>query len=80
MAAILPPAPRAIAMPLFWKPYTSDVTQFIHELRQQKPTLEAEQRAGRARLWDRTDIDRQEQAEWREAKVAQQPYVYQTQR
>lgn len=67
-------------MPLFWKPYTSDVTQFIQELRQRKPTLEAEQQAGRARLWDRTDIDRQEQAEWRDAKVAQQPYVYQTQR
>ena len=37
-------------MPLFWKPYTSDVTQFIAELKAQKPTLEAEQRAGRALL------------------------------
>ena len=64
-------------MPLFWKPYTSDVTNFIGELKARKPTLEAEQRAGRALLWDRS-LDRSEQAEWREAKVPQQPYVYQT--
>jgi len=64
-------------MPFFWKPYKSEVTNFIDELKAQKPTLEAEQRAGRALLWDRT-LDRSEQAEWRDAKVAQQPYVYQT--
>jgi len=65
-------------MPLFWKPYQSDVTQFIDDLKAQKPTLEAEQRAGRALLWDRA-IDRDAQAEWRDADVPQQPYVYQTQ-
>jgi hypothetical protein len=64
-------------MPLFWKPYQSDVTRFIEELKDRKPTLEAEQRAGRARLWDRA-LDREAQADWRDAKVAQQPYVYQT--
>jgi hypothetical protein len=64
-------------MPLFWKPYKSDVTQFIETLKAAKPTLEAEQRAGRALLWDRA-IDRQAQAEWRDAEVPQQPYVYQT--
>ena len=64
-------------MPLFWKPYKSEVTQFIEELKAKKPTLEAEQRAGRALLWDR-DIDRSEQAEYDAARVAQQPYVYQT--
>lgn len=66
-------------MPLFWKPYTSDTTQFIQDLKARKPTLEAEQRAGRALLWDR-EVDRQAQAEWQEARVPQQPYVYQTQR
>jgi hypothetical protein len=66
-------------MPLFWKPYKSDVTSFIEELKAKKPTLEAEQRAGRALLWDR-EQDRAAQAEWRAAKVAQQAYVYQTQR
>jgi len=64
-------------MPLFWKPYTSEITQFIEELKAKKPTLEAEQSAGRALLWDR-DIDRDEQAEYDAARVAQQPYVYQT--
>jgi hypothetical protein len=64
-------------MPFFWKPYTSDVTSFIQTLKDKKPTLESEQRAGRALLWDR-DLDLAEQAEWREAKVPQQPYVYQT--
>ncbi len=64
-------------MPLFWKPYKSEVTQFIDELKAQKPTLEAEQRAGRALLWDRP-VDRDAQAAWDEAKVPQQAYVYQT--
>jgi len=66
-------------MPLFWKPYRSDVTQFIDELKTRKPTLEAEQRAGRARLWDRAQ-DREALSEWQEAEVPQQPYVYQTEK
>ena len=65
-------------MPLFWKAYTSDVTSFIEELKAKKPTLEDEQRQGRALLWDRR-IDREAQVEYEEAKVPQQPYVYQTQ-
>ncbi len=65
-------------MPLFWKPYKSDITQFIEDLKAKKPTLEAEQRAGRGLLWDRA-LDRNALADWRDAKVAQQPYVYQTQ-
>lgn len=64
-------------MPLFWKPYTSDVTQFIEQLKAAKPSLEAEQRAGRALLWDRR-IDRDVQAEYEASRVPQQPYVYQT--
>ena len=64
-------------MPLFWKPYKSDVTAFIEELRAKKPTLEAEQRAGRALLWDKR-IDLEAEAEYNEANVPQQPYVYQT--
>jgi hypothetical protein len=64
-------------MPLFWKPYTSDVTQTLNELKKKKPTLEAEQRAGFKLLWDRK-LDREALAEWRAARVPQQPYVYQT--
>ncbi len=66
-------------MPLFWKAYTSDVTSFIQELKTNKPTLEAEQRQGRALLWDKR-VDRDAQADYSEARVAQQPYVYQTER
>jgi hypothetical protein len=64
-------------MPLFWKPYKSEVTSFIEGLKAAKPTLEAEQRAGRALLWDRA-LDRESLAEWRDARVPQQPYVYQS--
>jgi hypothetical protein len=64
-------------MPLFWKPYRSDVTQFIDQLKAQRPTLEEEQRRGRALLWDRP-VDAEAQADWAQARVAQQPYVYQT--
>jgi hypothetical protein len=64
-------------MPLFWKPYKSDVTNFIEDLKAKKPSLEDEQRAGRALLWDRA-LDREALEEWQEARVRQQPYVYQT--
>ena len=64
-------------MPFFWKPYKSDVTQLIESLKAQKPTLEEDQRAGRALLWDRS-IDRTALAEWQESSVPQPPYVYQT--
>jgi hypothetical protein len=64
-------------MPLFWKAYKSDITTFIDELKAKKPTLEEEQRRGRALLWDRA-IDRDAQDEYRAARVPQQPYVYQT--
>ncbi|MFT3956636.1 MAG: DUF3460 family protein [Piscinibacter sp.] len=64
-------------MPLFWKPYTSDVTSFIEQLKAARPTLEQEQQAGRALLWDKR-VDRDAQAEYSDARVPQQPYVYQT--
>ena len=57
--------------------YKSEITQFIDELKTGKPDLESQQRAGRALLWDRAQ-DREALAEWREAKVPQQAYVYQT--
>ena len=63
-------------MPLFWKPYKSDITSLIEEMKAKKPTLEAEQLAGRAIFWDKP-VDRDAQAGYGEARVAQQPYVYQ---
>jgi len=68
---------RKVTMPLFWKPYKSEVSSFIDDLKAKKPTLEAEQRAGRALLWDK-HLDRSLLTEYSEAKVPQQPYVYQT--
>jgi hypothetical protein len=64
-------------MPLFWKPYKSDATQFIDSLKQRDPQMEERQRQGRALLWDKA-VDRQAQQEYGEARVAQNPYVYQT--
>jgi len=64
-------------MPLFWKHYKSDVTSFIEELKARKPTLEEEQRQGRALLWDKRQ-DSAAQADYADARVPQQPYVYQT--
>ncbi|MBQ0929688.1 DUF3460 family protein [Ideonella sp. 4Y16] len=62
-------------MPLFWKPYQSDATQFINELKAKKPTLESEQQAGRSLLWDRPQ-DADAAAAYRAAKVPQTAYVY----
>lgn len=65
-------------MSIFARPhYTSDATQFIEQLKTAKPELDAQQIAGRALLWDR-EQDREAQAGYREARVAQKPYVYQT--
>jgi hypothetical protein len=64
-------------MPLFWKPYKSDITSFLEELRAKKPTLADEQRQGRALLWDKA-IDRDTEAQFRDGAVPQAPYVYQT--
>ena len=64
-------------MPLFWKPYTSDITNLIQELKARNPSLEAEQRRGRALWWDRR-VDRVAQDEYDDSRVRQQPYVYQS--
>jgi hypothetical protein len=65
-------------MSFFARPhYSSEITNFIEEMKEKKPSLEAEQRAGRALLWDK-HLDRNLQTEYSAAKVPQQPYVYQT--
>jgi hypothetical protein len=71
------PAQKRPAMPLFWKPYRSDVTDFIAKLKKRDPQLEERQRQGRALLWDRSP-DRELSETAADSKVAQQPYVYQT--
>lgn len=65
-------------MSIFRRPdYQSEATQFIEQLKVQRPELDAQQRAGRALLWDK-QVDRKIWGEYREARVAQKPYVYQT--
>jgi len=65
-------------MSIFRRPdYHSEISLFIDQLKASKPALEAEQRDGRALLWDKS-LNRADQAEYREARVAQQPYVYGT--
>jgi hypothetical protein len=65
-------------MSLFRRPdYHSEASLFIDQLKAAKPSLEAEQRAGRALLWDAT-LDAQAQKGFKSAKEPQQPYVYQT--
>lgn len=65
-------------MHLFRRPdYQSDTTLFLNQLKTEKPDLEARQRQGRELLWDQS-VDRQAWEGYRSARVAQQPYVYQT--
>jgi len=57
--------------------YKSEATQFIDQLKVVKPQLEAQQRQGRALLWDKA-LDRDAIQDIRAGQVQQKPYVYQT--
>lgn len=57
--------------------YKSEATQFLQKLKDEQPSLEEQQRAGRALLWDKS-VDRQAWDEFKAAHVPQKPYVYQT--
>ena len=61
---------------IFRRPdYQSDVTQFIEQLKTEKPDLEAQQRAGRAIWWDK-HLDPELMGEWKQARVPAKPYAY----
>jgi hypothetical protein len=65
-------------MSFFARPhYTSDATNFLNQLKADKPELEQEQRRGRALLWDK-QIDREFKTQADTAVVPQKSYVYQT--
>ena len=65
-------------MPFFRRAdYQSDATQFIQQLKAERPELEARQRAGRALLWDK-NVDQNSLVTARADRVPQKPYVYQT--
>ncbi len=66
-------------MSIFRRPdYQSDTTQFINQLKTQRPELDEQQQEGRALLWDK-QLSRDEQQAFKAGRVAQKPYVYQTQ-
>ncbi|KWR90903.1 DUF3460 family protein [Cupriavidus sp. IDO] len=56
--------------------YESEITQFLKTLKQERPSLENEQRQGRALLWDKEPINLEERARAEASRVAQKPYVY----
>ncbi len=59
------------------KHYTSDITDFIEELKKKNPQLESQQREGRNLLWDKPAAYR-DSNEAKNGAIAQKPYVYQT--
>ena len=65
-------------MNIFARPhYTSEATDFINQLKKDNAQLEAQQVAGRHLLWDK-NVNYEAQADAEQARVAQKPYVYQT--
>jgi hypothetical protein len=57
--------------------YQSEASQFIDQLKEERPYLETEQQKGRSLLWDKK-LNPDLQKGFKEAKVRQKPYVYQT--
>jgi hypothetical protein len=56
--------------------YQSDITQFLNQLKQQKPQLEEQQRKGRALLWDKQPLDLDERERQQASRVKQTSYSY----
>jgi hypothetical protein len=51
------------------KNYTSTFTEFLNQLKKDKPHLEEQQRKGRALLWDKPPINLEERAREIESTV-----------
>src|SRR5256885_1447491 len=65
-------------MSFFRRPhYRSDATNFINDLKKQKPELPSQQLARRPLRWDR-DVTHEGGKARRAGRVDQKPYVYQT--
>ncbi len=56
------------------KNYTSEFTNFLNQLKKDKPHLEEQQRKGRALLWDRSPIDLEERRREIESTVKKSPH------
>ena len=55
--------------------YTSEATNFIEQLKKDKPQLDAQQQQGRSLLWDK-EVDADVWQDYRAGKVKQKAYVY----
>ena len=63
-------------MSIFARPhYTSEATNFLEQLKKDKPQLDAQQQQGRSLLWDK-EVDADVWQDYRAGKVAQKAYVY----
>ena len=63
---------------IFRRPdYKSEITRFIDQLKDERPDLEARQRAGRAIWWDK-NVDREALEDWRAAQLPAKAYPYGT--
>jgi hypothetical protein len=62
-------------MPFNVKPYVSETTRFIDDLKKHDPALEDRQREGRARLWDKPQDPELAQA-FKAGRLPQKAYVY----
>jgi Protein of unknown function (DUF3460) len=58
------------------KPYESELTRFLREIKQQNPAIGPDQKEGRAIWWDK-QLDRDLYRRFRESSVPQPAYVYQ---
>ena len=58
--------------------YESDFTQFLKQLKRDRPHLDAEQQRGRSIWWDKDALDLDQARRFREARVPQKGYPYQT--
>ena len=54
--------------------YVSEATRFLQQLKEKRPSLEAEQQRGRAIWWDKAPIDLARRAEENASRVMQNPY------
>jgi hypothetical protein len=59
-------------------PYESEFTQFLKDLKAERPEIDAEQRKGRAIWWDRDAIDLEQSRRLKESRVPTRAYPYQS--
>ncbi|MGL6072176.1 DUF3460 family protein [Craterilacuibacter sp.] len=56
--------------------YQSEFTRFMNGFLEKHPEVDTERRELRLTWWER-EVDLDDQRRWKEARVAQKPYVYQ---